>query len=206
MKSSFRSTAPNLQTVNKPAYEPQKLDAFTEGFGEIADNLSEPPARFKKHQIEATGEQLSFGTRTEPLNAGRKPFGRTKSAPRDARLGNQFTPGNPAAAAKRTRPDRSANAVQSKAFGVPGTYTPGAGPSDYKPEAFPPLQNQRGVGQPEEAICVLKVELDNGQNVQLLKVYENDNPDAVVAAFAAKYNISEKAKAKLLQRIYEQIN
>lgn len=52
----------------------------------------------------------------------------------------------------------------------------------------------------------MKVELDNGQNVQLLKVFENDNPEAVVSAFASKYNISEKAKAKLLQRIYEQIN
>jgi hypothetical protein len=53
---------------------------------------------------------------------------------------------------------------------------------------------------------VLKVELDNGQNIQLLKVFENDNPEVTVNEFAAKFNISQKAKGKLLQRIYEQIS
>ena len=53
----------------------------------------------------------------------------------------------------------------------------------------------------EEPICVLKVELDNGQNVQLLKVFENDDPEAIVNEFALKFNLSQKAKAKLLQRI-----
>jgi hypothetical protein len=57
----------------------------------------------------------------------------------------------------------------------------------------------------EEPICVLKVELDNGQNVQLLKVFENDNPEVVVTEFANKFNISQKARGKLLERIYEQI-
>jgi len=58
----------------------------------------------------------------------------------------------------------------------------------------------------DEPICVLKVELDNGQNVQLLKVFENDNPEAVVTEFANKFNISQKARGKLLERIYEQIS
>lgn len=53
---------------------------------------------------------------------------------------------------------------------------------------------------------MLKVELDNGQNVQLLKVYENDNPEDIVGKFATKFNISKKAQDKLLQRIYEQIS
>ena len=55
----------------------------------------------------------------------------------------------------------------------------------------------------EEPICVLKVELDGGNNVQLLKVFENDNPDNIVDAFSKKFKISEKAKTKLLERIYE---
>lgn len=50
---------------------------------------------------------------------------------------------------------------------------------------------------------MLKVELDNGQNVQLLKVFENDNPETIVAEFANKFNISQKARGKLLERIYE---
>lgn len=131
-----------MQLANKTAYEPQKLDAeFADGFEEIADHFSEPPARFKKQQMEATGEQLSFGTKTEPGNAGRKPHHRTKSAPRDARLlGAQFTPGDANAAARRKRPDRSANAVQANAY---GGFTPGPGPSGYQADPFPPLKTQK---------------------------------------------------------------
>ena len=57
----------------------------------------------------------------------------------------------------------------------------------------------------EEPICVLKVELDGGQNVQLLRVYEGQIPEEIVEDFGAKFNISENAKHKLLSRIYEQI-
>ena len=72
VKSSFRTPVPNVQVANKTAYEPQKLDVeFADGFEEVADHFSEPPARFKKQQMEAPGEQLSFGTKTDPGNAGR---------------------------------------------------------------------------------------------------------------------------------------
>jgi hypothetical protein len=35
----------------------------------------------------------------------------------------------------------------------------------------------------EEPICVLKVELDGGQNVQLLRVYEGQIPEEIVEEF-----------------------
>lgn len=57
----------------------------------------------------------------------------------------------------------------------------------------------------EEPICVLKVELDGGQNVQLLRVYEGQIPEEIVEEFGEKFNVSENAKHKLLSRIYEQI-
>ena len=57
----------------------------------------------------------------------------------------------------------------------------------------------------EEPLCVLKVELDGGQNVQLLQVFEGQIPEEVVEDFGMKFNISENAKHKLLSRIYEQI-
>ena len=64
--------------------------------------------------MEGTGEQLSFGAKsviepkTSANSAGRKPFARTKSAPRDARFNDQFSPSNTNAAAKtRKRMDRS---------------------------------------------------------------------------------------------------
>ena len=54
-------------------------------------------------------------------------------------------------------------------------------------------------------ICVLKVELDNGEKVHMLRVYEGQIPEEIVEEFAEAYNISENAKHKLLNRIYEQI-
>lgn len=59
--------------------------------------------------------------------------------------------------------------------------------------------------QEEEPICVLKVELDGGQNVQLLRVFEGQIPEEIVEEFGHKFNVSENAKHKLLSRIYEQL-
>lgn len=67
------------------------------------------------------------------------------------------------------------------------------------PNTLPPMQ------QEEEPICVLKVELDGGQNVQLLRVFEGQIPEEIVEDFGAKFNVSENAKHKLLSRIYEQL-
>lgn len=66
---------------------------------------------------------------------------------------------------------------------------------------LPPMTQQ----EEEEPICVLKVELDGGQNVQLLRVYDGQIPEEIVEEFGQKFNVSENAKHKLLSRIYEQI-
>lgn len=50
---------------------------------------------------------------------------------------------------------------------------------------------------------MLKVELDGGQNVQLLRVYDGQIPEEIVEEFGQKFNVSENAKHKLLSRIYE---
>lgn len=44
-------------------------------------------------------------------------------------------------------------------------------------------QNAADYQQEEEPICVLKVELDGGQNVQLLRVYEGQIPEEIVDEF-----------------------
>ena len=56
----------------------------------------------------------------------------------------------------------------------------------------------------EEPICVLKIELD-GQNVEEIKVFENDDPNIIVNEFAMKFNLSNNAKRRLLEQINEQI-
>lgn len=55
----------------------------------------------------------------------------------------------------------------------------------------------------EEPICALKVELDDGHNTQMLKVYFGQIPEEVVEEFGEKHRISENSKHKLLRRIYE---
>lgn len=109
------------------------MDADANNEEEIADYFSEPPARFRQNQraklVEGNGEQLSFGAKSvneQPKTTmggtqGRKPFNRTKSAPRDARLNNQFSPSHGGAAAqKRKNRDKSADPLQSNAYGGGG--------------------------------------------------------------------------------------
>lgn len=67
--------------------------------------------------------------------------------------------------------------------------------------------NQRPKPQPdllgglpdEEPICVLKVELDGGENIQHIKVYEGQLPEDIVDDFGRKFNLSERAKFRLLE-------
>ena len=88
----------------------------------------------------------------------------------------------------------------------------------------PPMRNDqdRGRGRPEnsrtkrllepstflptveEPICVLKIELD-GQNVEEIKVFENDDPNQIVEEFGMKFNLSSNAKRRLLDQINDQI-
>lgn len=58
----------------------------------------------------------------------------------------------------------------------------------------------------EEPICVMKLELNDGYNVQTLKVFAHDVPEDIVENFAIKHNLSEKAKNQLLENVYEQLN
>lgn len=67
-------------------------------------------------------------------------------------------------------------------------------------------QSSMDYGNPSEftaeaPICILKVELD-GENIQQLKVYKNDNPSHVVNSFAKKFNLSDKASQRLLDQIH----
>ena len=49
----------------------------------------------------------------------------------------------------------------------------------------------------EEPICVLKIELD-GENVEEIKVFENDDPKEIVTKFGDNFNLSQNARKKLL--------
>ena len=52
----------------------------------------------------------------------------------------------------------------------------------------------------EEPICVLKIELD-GENVEEIKVFENDDPREIVKTFGDNFNLSQNARKKLLDQI-----
>lgn len=45
----------------------------------------------------------------------------------------------------------------------------------------------------EEPICVLKIELD-GEHIEEIKVFENDDPAAIVAKFGDDFNLSQNAR------------
>ena len=49
----------------------------------------------------------------------------------------------------------------------------------------------------EEPICVLKIELD-GQNVEEIRVFENDDPNEIVDKFGQQFNLSNNARQRLL--------
>jgi hypothetical protein len=68
------------------------------------------------------------------------------------------------------------------------------------PKARKQLNNDFGKRQEEEEpICVLKVELDGGENIQHIKVYEGQLPEEIVDEFGRKFNLSERAKFRLLE-------
>ena len=53
----------------------------------------------------------------------------------------------------------------------------------------------------------MKLELNDGYNdVQVLKIYKNDIPEDIVENFAIQHNLSEKAKNKLLENVFDQLN
>ena len=81
------------------------------------------------------------------------------------------------------------------------------------PQKAPPVHGaKRGSGnfQPtflptvDEPICVLKIELD-GQHIQEIKVFENDDPALIVGEFGKRFNLSDNAQARLLDQIRDQI-
>jgi len=47
-----------------------------------------------------------------------------------------------------------------------------------------------------EPICVLKIELD-GEHVEEIRVYKNDEPHSLVKQFGQKFNLSENARRRL---------
>ena len=56
----------------------------------------------------------------------------------------------------------------------------------------------------EEPICVLKIELD-GEHIEEIKLFENDNPVDIVKQFGDNFNLSNNARQRLLEQIEEQI-
>lgn len=52
---------------------------------------------------------------------------------------------------------------------------------------------------------MLKVELDGGDNVQHITVYEGEVAEEIVEEFGRKFNLSENAKSRLLAQINQQI-
>jgi hypothetical protein len=49
----------------------------------------------------------------------------------------------------------------------------------------------------EEPICVLKIELD-GEHIEEIKVFENDDPNEIVQKFGNDFNLSQNARQRLL--------
>ena len=49
----------------------------------------------------------------------------------------------------------------------------------------------------EEPICVLKIELD-GEHIEEIKVFENDDPNEIVQKFGNDFNLSQNARDRLL--------
>ncbi len=45
----------------------------------------------------------------------------------------------------------------------------------------------------EEPICVLKIELD-GEHIEEIKVFENDDPKEIVNKFGNQFNLSQNAR------------
>ena len=56
----------------------------------------------------------------------------------------------------------------------------------------------------QEPICILNIELD-GENTEEIRVHEGEDPIAIVGAFGDNFNLSDKAKRKLLEQINHQI-
>lgn len=50
----------------------------------------------------------------------------------------------------------------------------------------------------EEPICVLKVELD-GEHIEEIKIFENDDPSKIVQEFGVTFNLSDNACDRLLE-------
>ena len=55
-------------------------------------------------------------------------------------------------------------------------------------------------------ICVLKVEVDESDEPQLIKVYEGDMPEKIVEEFSSRFKLSERAQFRLLDQINNEIN
>ena len=65
--------------------------------------------------------------------------------------------------------------------------------------SYKPVVRQNFNGAParqmpaEEPICVLKIELD-GEHIEEIKVFENDDPAVIVAKFGDDFNLSQNAR------------
>lgn len=88
-------------------------------------------------------------------------------------------------------------------------------PSSHAPQYPGPPQRHAGIpriNRPlpsflpvvEEPICVLKIELD-GEHIEEIKVFENDDPNQIVQKFGNDFNLSQNARQRLLEQIQEQI-
>ena len=58
----------------------------------------------------------------------------------------------------------------------------------YKPQVQPKL-SQKDRSEDSEPICVLKIELD-GEHIEEIKVFENDDPSEIVQKFGDDFNLS----------------
>lgn len=94
----------------------------------------------------------------------------------------------------RLRPDEPFQGTNQKRPTQPSGISPN---SRVKPQRPLPQQDD------EEPICVLKVELDGGENIQHIKVFEGQLPEEIVDEFGRKFNLSERAKFRLLEQINE---
>ena len=94
--------------------------------------------------------------------------------------------------------------MPQNALKIPGGYPAGASQSTSHQTLSKRAPYNSYLPVVEEPICVLKIELD-GENIEEIKVFENDDPAEIVRKFGDNFNLSQNARQRLLQQIEEQI-
>ena len=133
--------------------------------------------------------QMSFG-KNNPRNSIKMP---KNEVPQTARTSGASSNNPDPVENRRPKTDRTKKGGKSKPL---GTFrpTPLSGPQKFRLDQ-----------QAEQPICVLKIELDGGENTQIIKVFKNQKPEEIVNEFGDRFNLSQNARDRLLEQVLQQI-